>query len=155
MDFTFHDLRHTFESLLIMSSVSLRTVADQLGHRDNSDDHELCASVGGASCECGQSTEWCFWFSTSPGRPRARTTHHRTHRDFFNVKVPLTGLEPVLSALRGRRVNHLHHSGKLIALDGCAAPSVVPFLMVNVQATQIVKAPSSLAIVSPKNAGFK
>ena len=29
--------------------------------------------------------------------------------------VPLTGLEPVLSALRGRRVNHLHHSGKLYA----------------------------------------
>jgi hypothetical protein len=26
--------------------------------------------------------------------------------------VPLTGLEPVLSALRGRRVNHLHYSGK-------------------------------------------
>ena len=28
------------------------------------------------------------------------------------VRVPLTGLEPVVSALRGRRVNHLHYSGK-------------------------------------------
>jgi hypothetical protein len=28
-------------------------------------------------------------------------------------KIPLTGLEPVLSALRGRRVNQLHYSGKL------------------------------------------
>ena len=28
-------------------------------------------------------------------------------------KVPLTGLEPVVSALRGRRVNHLHYSGIL------------------------------------------
>ena len=27
------------------------------------------------------------------------------------LEVPLTGLEPVLSALRGRRVNHLHYSG--------------------------------------------
>lgn len=34
--------------------------------------------------------------------------------------VPLTGLEPVVSALRGRRVNHLHHSGKLFAIDGYA-----------------------------------
>ena len=28
------------------------------------------------------------------------------------LAVPLTGLEPVLSALRGQRVNHLHHSGR-------------------------------------------
>ena len=30
----------------------------------------------------------------------------------LHSKVPLTGLEPVVSALRGRRVNHLHYSGK-------------------------------------------
>jgi hypothetical protein len=29
----------------------------------------------------------------------------------MDLKVPLTGLEPVVSALRGRRVNHLHYSG--------------------------------------------
>ena len=34
-----------------------------------------------------------------------------TGSGFF--RIPLTGLEPVLSALRGRRVNHLHHSGKI------------------------------------------
>jgi hypothetical protein len=27
------------------------------------------------------------------------------------IGIPLTGLEPVLSALRGRRVNQLHYSG--------------------------------------------
>ena len=31
---------------------------------------------------------------------------------FLKVRIPLTGLEPVVSALRGRRVNHLHYSGK-------------------------------------------
>jgi integrase len=34
VDFTFHDLRHTFASCMVMSGASLRTVADQLGHRD-------------------------------------------------------------------------------------------------------------------------
>jgi len=34
VDFTFHDLRHTFASWLVMSNANLRTVADQLGHRD-------------------------------------------------------------------------------------------------------------------------
>src|SRR5215475_6651134 len=65
-------------------------------------DHEVCASLIFAWCECCQSTGWCFWFSTSPGRHRVRTTRHRTHRNFFKVKIPLTGLEPVLSALRVR-----------------------------------------------------
>ena len=32
-------------------------------------------------------------------------------------KIPLTGLEPVVSALRGRRVNHLHHSGNSTHID--------------------------------------
>src|SRR6185503_21297604 len=31
----------------------------------------------------------------------------------FWFRVPLTGLEPVVSALRGRRVNHLHYSGRI------------------------------------------
>jgi integrase len=34
VDFTFHDLRHTCASWLVMSGANLRTVADQLGHRD-------------------------------------------------------------------------------------------------------------------------
>ena len=67
-------------------------------------------------------------------------------------KVPLTGLEPVLSALRGRRVNHLHHSGKLVALNGRFALSILLTDSLNVRLSDV---PLSLAIVSPKKAGFK
>ena len=52
-----------------------------------------------------------FRFSTSPGRPRLGTAYSGTRYNCFILKVPLTGLEPVVSALRGRRVNHLHYSG--------------------------------------------
>src|ERR1043165_8929272 len=67
-------------------------------------------------------------------------------------KVPLTGLEPVLSALRGRRVNHLHHSGKLVALNGRFALLLLLTDSLNVRLSNV---PLSLAIVSPKKAGFK
>jgi hypothetical protein len=44
-------------------------------------------------------------------RPR-RSCPSGARCNYFKIKVPLTGLEPVVSALRGRRVNHLHYSGK-------------------------------------------
>jgi site-specific recombinase XerD len=33
IDFTWHSLRHTFASRLVMADVNIRTVADLLGHR--------------------------------------------------------------------------------------------------------------------------
>jgi hypothetical protein len=65
------------------------------------------------SADFGQSGHRLISFrsSTSRGRPRLRSAYSGSRGNCFKVKVPLTGLEPVLSALRGRRVNHLHHSG--------------------------------------------
>ena len=34
MDVTFHDLRHTFASRLVMAGVELPTVQDLMGHKD-------------------------------------------------------------------------------------------------------------------------
>lgn len=68
--------------------------------------------------------------------PKVRAPGARCN--YFKIKVPLTGLEPVLSALRGRRVNHLHHSGKLCTSYCCALAFSQCLLTGNVPATRNV-----------------
>jgi integrase len=44
-NFTWHDLRHTFSSSLIMSGVDLKTAKTLMGHKTNQDDRPLRALV--------------------------------------------------------------------------------------------------------------
>ena len=44
------------------------------------------------------------------GRNQAEGENFCCECNFFRIMVALTGIEPVLSALRGQRVNQLHHS---------------------------------------------
>ena len=56
-----------------------------------------------------------YWTSTFLRENLEHSGPERWPRLFWQlleVRIPLTGLEPVVSALRGRRVNHLHYSGK-------------------------------------------
>lgn len=110
-DFRFHDLRHTAASWMRMSGADIHTVALVLGHKDlrmAARDQHLSAAffgeaVGRLDAVFGELR--CPDVANSKQLPAAPPVT-------VERKVPLTGLEPVVSALRGRRVNHLHYSGK-------------------------------------------
>lgn len=116
VDFRFHDLRHTAASWLRMTGQTF-TASQPCGHKDLRMTARYSHLSPAFLSEAASSTA----FSDSPLPQRYLSENYSRPipaQLLKNKIVPLTGLEPVVSALRGRRVNHLHYSGKLRALGG-------------------------------------
>jgi len=107
-NFRFHDLRHTAASWLRMSGADIHTVAQLLGHKDLRMAVRYQHLSSSFLTEAVRQVGFSFGDGSLPGRYRSKPTHRRRVCKLLKELVAHTGLEPVVSALRGQRVSRLH-----------------------------------------------